>query len=73
MEVGEEGERKGEVNRSEVKWNANAACPAEEEKRELALASSSCVVSRRGEERRGERPAAVGDFCRGSVRLVRSD
>jgi len=36
MEVGEEGERKGEVNRSEVKWNAN---PAEEEKRELALAS----------------------------------
>lgn len=22
MEVGEEGERKGEVNRSEVKWNA---------------------------------------------------
>ena len=52
MEVGEEGERKGEVNRSEVKWNANAACPAEEEKRELALASSSCVVSRRGEERR---------------------
>ena len=35
MEVGEEGERKGEVNRSEVKWKANAA---EGEKRASSLA-----------------------------------
>jgi hypothetical protein len=37
MEVGEEGERKGEVNRSEVKWKANAA-EGENWRSELALA-----------------------------------
>ena len=58
MEVGEEGERKGEVNHSEVKWNANAA---EEEKRELA----------RGERRESSGGWRLLEGER--VRLVRSD
>lgn len=50
MEVGEEGERKGEVNRSEVKWNANAA---EEEAKRASLSSCSSLKVRRERESSG--------------------